>query len=99
MSDLLFLFVWIRLLCLGSMNNSFTCLAKSKPVKQDYTSRYEISQILSTGHSFVFDQTRKYAVICMYWNYSIKTIQTGDQYFSDTSLYGGKYLIGLPPSE
>ena len=28
-------FVWIQLLCLCCINNSFTCLVKSKPVKQE----------------------------------------------------------------
>ena len=30
-----FLFVWIQLLCFCWMNNSFTCLVGSKPVKQE----------------------------------------------------------------
>ena len=35
MADLLFFSVWIQLLCLCCINSSFTCLDKSKPVKQE----------------------------------------------------------------
>ena len=34
-ADLLFIFAWIQLRYLCWLNNSFTCLVKSKPVKQE----------------------------------------------------------------
>ena len=43
--------VWIQLLCLWWMNNSFTCLVKTKPVKQE------------VNHTVILAQSREHSLL------------------------------------
>ena len=69
-------FVWIQLLCLFLMNNSFTCLVKPKPVKQEVNHLVILPSILGLGESLtlwlvsrltvLYSTNKKIWCLCMY---------------------------------